>query len=114
MADFESFLNRWQSAGLLDAETADRIRHYESGQQKPSGLRWQGSVALILGGLLCGRHPVRSAAELKELRFVLLRQEWDTTMRASTKKKNSAYRALNGLAAGGCSAPAWPALIAAS
>ena len=56
MADFESHLNRWQSAGLLDAGTARRIRAHEAEQQKPAGLRWQVIVALILGAILlaCG------------------------------------------------------------
>ena len=56
MADFQALLNRWQSVGVLDADTARRIRAYETEQQKPAGLRWQGIVALILGGILlaCG------------------------------------------------------------
>jgi uncharacterized membrane protein len=56
MADFESLLNRWQSAGVLDSVAASRIRAFEDSQQKPSGLRWQGLVALILGAILlaCG------------------------------------------------------------
>ncbi len=56
MADFESLLTRWQTAGVLDAGAAERIRVYESEQARPSGLRWQGLVALILGALLlvCG------------------------------------------------------------
>jgi uncharacterized membrane protein len=56
MADFESLLNRWQSAGVLDAEAAGRIRAYELEQKRPAGLRWQGMVALILGAILlaCG------------------------------------------------------------
>jgi uncharacterized membrane protein len=61
MADFESLLNRWQSAGVLDEEAADRIRAYESEQTRPAGLRWQrmgwqGVVALTLGAILlaCG------------------------------------------------------------
>lgn len=56
MADFESHLTRWQTAGLLDAEMARRIRAYEDSQQKPSGLRWQVIVLLILGAILlaCG------------------------------------------------------------
>jgi hypothetical protein len=56
MADFESHLNRWQSAGLLDAEMARRIRAYENKQKKPAGLRWQVIVVLILGAILlaCG------------------------------------------------------------
>jgi uncharacterized membrane protein len=54
MADFESLLTRWLSAGVLDAEAAARIRTFESKQAQPSGLRWQGLVALILGALLLG------------------------------------------------------------
>ncbi len=56
MADFESLLNRWQTAGVLDAETAGRIRAHEADRKKPAGLRWQGLVALILGAILlaCG------------------------------------------------------------
>src|ERR1019366_1047050 len=66
MAEIETLLNRWQSAGVLDAEAASRIRTYESGQGHPSepehsgsdravraaGVAWQGRVALILGGTL--------------------------------------------------------------
>src|SRR6185503_1392221 len=61
MPDYESFLKRWQSAGVLDADAASRIRAWEA-MRKPessperetreSGLAWQGRVALILGGIL--------------------------------------------------------------
>jgi len=60
MADIESLLNRWQSAGVLDAETVARIRVYEAqssaARATPAGLRWQGITALILGAILlaCG------------------------------------------------------------
>jgi uncharacterized membrane protein len=56
MADYESHVNRWLTAGVLDGEAARRIRAYEAEQQQPAGLRWQGVVALILGGILlaCG------------------------------------------------------------
>jgi uncharacterized membrane protein len=56
MADIEALLNRWQSAGVLEAEAASRIRSYELEQNRPAGLRWQGIVALILGAILlaCG------------------------------------------------------------
>jgi len=56
MADYESLLNRWQSAGVLDAEMARRIRAFELDQKKPAGLRWQVIVVLILGAILlaCG------------------------------------------------------------
>jgi uncharacterized membrane protein len=65
MSDIESLLTRWQSAGVLDAETARRIRAHEAqhsaqapgvGVQSSLGLRWQGITALILGAILlaCG------------------------------------------------------------
>ena len=56
MADFDAMLNRWQKAGVLDAEAARRIRAFELELTRPAGLRWQGMVALILGGILlaCG------------------------------------------------------------
>jgi uncharacterized membrane protein len=56
MTDFEAHLNRWQSAGALDAEAAARIRAYELEHKHPAGLQWQGLVALILGAILlaCG------------------------------------------------------------
>jgi uncharacterized membrane protein len=66
MIDYESYLKRWQSAGVLDADTAARIQAWESAQEltsvsrgpepkaeaRESGLAWQGRVALILGGIL--------------------------------------------------------------
>lgn len=73
MADTETLLKRWQEAGLLDAETAARIRAHEakSAEGPPAGLddggpqrqihvagvvKWQGLTALILGAILlaCG------------------------------------------------------------
>jgi uncharacterized membrane protein len=69
MADIESLLNRWQSAGALDAETAARIRAFEAEsvaagreegdqyrQPALAGIKWQGLTALILGAILlaCG------------------------------------------------------------
>ncbi len=64
MPDIEGLLKRWQSAGLLEADTANRIRVWEA-EQKPTftpqvpaaqvaGIRWQGIVALVLGALLLG------------------------------------------------------------
>jgi hypothetical protein len=61
MTDFEPLLNRWQTAGVLDAEAAGRIRVFEKEQTSPVGISskrvgWQGMVALILGAILlaCG------------------------------------------------------------
>jgi uncharacterized membrane protein len=52
MPDIEALLTRWQSAGVLDATIATRIRAWESQQKHPTGIRWQGIVALILGAIL--------------------------------------------------------------
>ncbi len=58
MPEIESLLNRWQSAGVLDAETAARIRAHEArtAAKESPGLQWQGVTALILGAILlaCG------------------------------------------------------------
>ncbi len=52
MPDIESLLTRWQSAGVLDDAAAARIRGWEAGQKRPTGMRWQAVVALILGAIL--------------------------------------------------------------
>ena len=58
MADFETYLSRWQTAGILDGETARRIRACRRDEPKKTskGLRWQVIVVLILGAILlaCG------------------------------------------------------------
>src|SRR5664280_2568469 len=56
MADFESLLTRWRTAGILDGATARHIRAWESEHKRPAGLRWQVIVVLILGAILlaCG------------------------------------------------------------
>ncbi len=72
MANIETLLNRWQTAGVLDAETAARIRAHEAQlagtpegpdervparQARAAGMaKWQGITALILGAILlaCG------------------------------------------------------------
>jgi len=60
MPDLESYLARWQSAGILDRESdaglIARMRALEVEEKKPAGLRWQSLVALILGAILlaCG------------------------------------------------------------
>ncbi len=65
MADIEDFLNRWQSAGVLDPDSAARIRAWEeerrgrgeppgaAAQSSPAaGMAWQGVVAVTLGAIL--------------------------------------------------------------
>jgi len=66
MPDIESLLNRWQTAGTLDRDTADRIRAHERSQTAPepaaqpkesaAAMKWQLVTALVLGGILvaCG------------------------------------------------------------
>jgi uncharacterized membrane protein len=73
MNDIESLLTRWQSAGVLDAETATRIRALESQvgahsaaqpvghasaapSASPTGIKWLVVTGLILGAILlaCG------------------------------------------------------------
>ena len=61
MAEIEPLLTRWQSAGVLDAEAAARIRAHESKvaaqpEGQPAGLRWLGVTALFCAAILiaCG------------------------------------------------------------
>jgi uncharacterized membrane protein len=54
MQNFERFLVRWRTAGLIDEPTEAAIRQFESAEAKPSGQRWQVIVALVLGGILLG------------------------------------------------------------
>ena len=49
---WESSLDRWSKAGLLDDETAARIRIWESGRGGAGGARWPARLALALGGIL--------------------------------------------------------------
>ncbi len=48
----EEQLSRWTQAALIDTATADRIRQYELSQRKPSGARWQVTLALAFGAIL--------------------------------------------------------------
>src|ERR1700743_655749 len=48
----EKTLAAWQAAGVIDAETAARIRAFESQQASMERLRWPVLVALGLGGLV--------------------------------------------------------------
>ena len=48
----ERYLTRWQTAGLINQETASAILSWEQTQKKPAGRQWQVLVALILGGIL--------------------------------------------------------------
>ena len=49
---WESSLDRWAEAGLLDPDTAARIRAWELGRRHVGGLRWPARLALGLGGVM--------------------------------------------------------------
>lgn len=55
MADtLQKNLDRWISAGILDATTAGRIRSFEESRGSGERLRWPVLLALALGGVLLG------------------------------------------------------------
>ncbi len=45
-------LDRWSSAGLVDAATAARIREFEDSQEQPRHLRWPILIAIGFGALM--------------------------------------------------------------
>ncbi|HET7208211.1 MAG TPA: DUF2157 domain-containing protein [Terriglobales bacterium] len=51
---WESTLQRWTKAGLIDAITAERIRQFEASQEKPGQLQWPVLLAVALGALMLG------------------------------------------------------------
>ena len=53
-ARWERYLDRWTSRGLIDPSAAERIRAFESEQEKSQGLRWPVLIAIAFGGLLLG------------------------------------------------------------
>lgn len=70
-------LDRWISAGVMDANTAARIRALEESERSKEGLRWPVLLALGLGGvLLCAGVLLFVAAHWDELspiwRFALV------------------------------------------
>src|SRR5258707_15557685 len=64
----EKKLERWISAGVVDASTATRIRAYEESQGSSERLRWPVLLAVALGGvLLCAGVLLFVAAHWDEL-----------------------------------------------
>ena len=64
----EKSLSAWQAAGVIDADTAARIRAFESQQASMERLRWPVLVALGLGGLvICAGVLLFVAAHWDEL-----------------------------------------------
>jgi len=53
-ARWESWIDRWVNAGVLDADGAARIRTYEAEQADSRGLRLPILIALALGGITLG------------------------------------------------------------
>ena len=54
MEPWEKHLEQWETAGVVDGATGERIRAFEAGQVNPARQRWQVVVALIFGGILLG------------------------------------------------------------
>jgi uncharacterized membrane protein len=52
MSDWQSILDRWSSAGLVDSATAARIREYEASHEQPKHLRWPILIAIGFGALM--------------------------------------------------------------
>lgn len=51
---WQSSLQRWLDAGLVDASTAGRIRSYEKDHEAEQGMRWPVVLAWVFGGILLG------------------------------------------------------------
>jgi uncharacterized membrane protein len=49
---WESTLERWRSAGLIESATAGRIRDFEAGREQPAHLRWPILIAIGFGALM--------------------------------------------------------------
>jgi len=49
---WELALERWRTAGIVDAATASRIREFEAGQEQPAQLRWPILIAIGFGALM--------------------------------------------------------------
>jgi len=52
VAAWEKWLERWETDGLIPAESAARIRAFEAGKNAGEHLRWPVLLVLALGGLL--------------------------------------------------------------
>lgn len=51
---WQSILERWTTAGLIDAVTADRIRAFEGSHEEPRQFRWPILIAIGFGALMLG------------------------------------------------------------
>ncbi|MGD0842062.1 MAG: DUF2157 domain-containing protein [Candidatus Acidiferrales bacterium] len=48
----EAQISRWIEAGVIDAQTAERIRAFEAGQERRATLRWPVLLAMVFGAML--------------------------------------------------------------
>jgi uncharacterized membrane protein len=53
-SEWATWVARWRSAGLIDADTAERIRAFEQAQGTQQRMRWPIVIALAFGGLMVG------------------------------------------------------------
>ena len=51
---WQASLERWKSAGLVDAATVERIQAFEASNEKPGQLRWPVLIAVGVGALMLG------------------------------------------------------------
>jgi uncharacterized membrane protein len=49
---WQSSLERWRGAGLIDSGTATKIHEFEAGREQPSALRWPILIAIAFGALM--------------------------------------------------------------
>jgi len=49
---WQSALEHWNRAGLIDAPTAERIRQFEASHEESSKLRWPILIAVGFGALM--------------------------------------------------------------
>ena len=52
--DWETHLERWTAAGVVDVLTVTRIREWEGQHERSQGLRWPTLIALAFGAVLLG------------------------------------------------------------
>src|SRR6201984_1621621 len=51
---WQSVLERWRDAGLIDSATAERIHAYEQANGEPAQFSWPVRIAIGFGGVVVG------------------------------------------------------------
>ena len=95
--NWQDILDRWQQAGLLDPETAAKIRAFESAQPDTRRVRWPVVLALIFGGVLLATGI-----------FLFVQAHWDEL--SPTARIAITMSALAALHIGGAFSSKFPAL----